>query len=79
VLPANNGELKGCNVYKIMGATTRSIDVSAAIKAVYNQWTQFEEFLRFMEGVIEIRRHGPKTLLWKVNIGGKHRFQQDGT
>lgn len=61
------------NFYKIMGATTHSIDVSAPLKAVYNQWTQFEEFPRFMEGVIDIRRHGPKTLLWKVNIGGKDK------
>jgi hypothetical protein len=56
-----------------MGATTHSIDVSAPLKAVYNQWTKFEEFPRFMEGVIDIRRHGPKTLLWKVNIGGKDK------
>jgi hypothetical protein len=56
-----------------MGATTHSIDVSAPLKAVYHQWTQFEEFPRFMEGVIEIQQHGPKTLLWKVNIGGKDK------
>jgi uncharacterized membrane protein len=57
----------------IMGATTHSIDVSASLTAVYNQWTQFEEFPRFMEGVIEIQQLTPKTLLWKVNIGGKEK------
>jgi hypothetical protein len=56
-----------------MGATTHSIDVSAPLTVVYNQWTQFEEFPRFMEGVIEIRQRTPKTLLWKVNIGGKEK------
>jgi uncharacterized membrane protein len=34
-----------------MGATTYSIEVTAPLRAVYNQWTQFEEFPRFMEGV----------------------------
>jgi hypothetical protein len=29
---------------KLMGTTTQSIDVNAPIRAVYDQWTQFEEF-----------------------------------
>jgi uncharacterized protein YndB with AHSA1/START domain len=56
-----------------MGATTHSIDVNAPLQAVYNQWTQFEEFPNFMEGVDEVRQEGPKNLLWKVNIGGKEK------
>ena len=56
-----------------MGATTHSLEVNAPLRAVYNQWTQFEEFPRFMEGVREIRRHGARTLFWKVNIGGKDK------
>ena len=56
-----------------MGSTTHSIDVNASLRAVYNQWTQFEEFPRFMEGVVEIRQQGPRTLFWKVNVGGKDK------
>ena len=56
-----------------MGSTTHSIDVSAPLKAVYNQWTQFEDFPRFMEGVVEIRQQGPKTLFWRANVGGKDK------
>ena len=56
-----------------MGSTTHSIDVNAPLGAVYNQWTQFEEFPRFMEGVVEIRQQGPRTLFWRVNVGGKDK------
>lgn len=56
-----------------MGSTTHSIDVNAPLGAVYNQWTQFEEFPCFMEGVVEIRQQGPRTLFWRVNVGGKDK------
>jgi uncharacterized protein YndB with AHSA1/START domain len=56
-----------------MGSTTHSIDVTAPLKAVYNQWTQFEDFPRFMEGVVEIRQQGPRTLFWRANVGGKDK------
>jgi uncharacterized protein (TIGR02271 family) len=46
-----------------MSATTHSIEVDAPLRAVYNQWTQFEEFPRFMEG--------EKRIFWKARIGGK--------
>lgn len=67
------GEHKCCNAENTMGSTTHSIDVNAPLRAVYNQWTQFEEFPRFMEGVVEIRQQGPRTLFWKVNVGGKDK------
>jgi uncharacterized membrane protein len=58
---------------KVMGATTHSIEVNAPLRAVYNQWTQFKEFPRFMEGVDEVRQEGPKSLFWKAKIGGKDK------
>jgi uncharacterized protein (TIGR02271 family) len=54
-----------------MGSTTHSIEVDAPVRAVYNQWTQFEEFPRFMEGVEEVRQEGAKRLFWRAKIGGK--------
>jgi Polyketide cyclase / dehydrase and lipid transport/Protein of unknown function (DUF2934) len=56
-----------------MGTTTHSIDVKAPLKSVYNQWTQFEEFPRFMRDVVEVRQHGPGALSWKVLMGGKEK------
>jgi Protein of unknown function (DUF2934)/Polyketide cyclase / dehydrase and lipid transport len=56
-----------------MGSTTHSIEVNAPLRAVYNQWTQFEEFPCFMEGVVEIRQQGPRALFWRVNVGEKDK------
>lgn len=56
-----------------MGSTTHSIEVNAPLRIVYNQWTQFEEFPRFMEGVEEVRQDGPKRLFWKATIAGKEK------
>jgi hypothetical protein len=56
-----------------MGSTTHSIEVNAPLRVVYNQWTQFEEFPRFMESVAEVRQEGPNRLLWKAKIAGKDK------
>jgi hypothetical protein len=56
-----------------MGTTTHSIDVKAPLQSVYDQWTQFEEFPRFMRDVVEVRQHGPDALSWKVLMGGKEK------
>lgn len=56
-----------------MGTTTHSIDVQAPLRSVYDQWTQFEEFPRFMKDVVEVRQHGPEALFWKVLMGGKEK------
>jgi uncharacterized membrane protein len=34
-----------------METLEHSIEVDAPVSATYNQWTQFEDFPRFMEGV----------------------------
>lgn len=34
----------------------KSIEVHRSLSHVYNQWTQFEEFARFMEGVKEVKQ-----------------------
>ena len=65
--------IEGCKVSEIMGAITHSIEVNASLQAVYHQWTRFEEFPRFMEGVDEVRQNGPNRLFWKARIGGKEK------
>jgi uncharacterized membrane protein len=50
-----------------------SIDVHVPVSTAYNQWTQFEEFPRFMEGVREVRQLGDKRLHWRAEIGGREK------
>jgi uncharacterized membrane protein len=54
-----------------MANVERSIDVHVPLKVAYNQWTQFEEFPRFMDGVKEVRQMGDKRLHWRAQIAGK--------
>jgi uncharacterized membrane protein len=54
-----------------MATIEKSIEVNAPATTVYNQWTQFEEFPRFMEGVKEVRQLDDKRLHWKAEIAGK--------
>jgi len=51
----------------------KSIVVNAPIQTVYNQWTQFEEFPRFMEGVEGVSQLDDKRLHWIAEIGGKRK------
>jgi uncharacterized membrane protein len=53
-----------------MGKVQESIEVNVPISTAYNQWTQFEEFPRFMEGVEEVRQIDDKTLEWHASIAG---------
>jgi len=54
-----------------MSNIEKSIDVNVPVRTAYNQWTQFEEFPRFMEGVEEVRQLTDKKLHWRANVGGK--------
>ena len=53
-----------------MANIERSIDVDGPVRAAYDQWTQFEEFPKFMEGVEEIRQIDDTHLHWVADIGG---------
>ena len=51
--------------------TEQSIDVNVPISTVYNQFTQFEEFPKFMDSVHEIKQIDDKHLHWRADIAGK--------
>jgi uncharacterized membrane protein len=53
-----------------MSTITESVDVKATVSTVYNQWTQFESFPRFMDGVEEIRQIDNTHTHWKINVAG---------
>ena len=54
-----------------MAKYEHSIDVNLPINKVYNQWTQFEEFPRFMEGVQQVKQLDDTHLHWRAKIAGK--------
>lgn len=70
----NNISRKGFSMSNI----EKSIDVNVPVHTAYNQWTQFEEFPRFMEGVEEVKQLDEKRLHWRANVGGKEK-QWDAT
>ena len=53
-----------------------SIEVDVPVHTAYNQWTQFEEFPQFMDGVEEVRQLDDTHLHWVAEIGG-HREEWD--
>ena len=53
-----------------MSKIEQGIDVKVSAHTAYNQWTQFEEFPRFMDGVLEVRQLDDKMTHWRTNIGG---------
>lgn len=54
-----------------MSVIEESVDVNVSAAKAYEQWTRFEEFPRFMEGVESVTRVGQNELHWKAEIGGK--------
>ncbi len=56
-----------------MSTVEQSIDVNVPVSTAYNQWTQFEEFPRFMEGVESVAQLNDTHLHWVADIGGVRR------
>jgi uncharacterized membrane protein len=53
-----------------MSKIEKSIDVSVPARVAYEQWTQFEDFPRFMEGVESVTQIDDTHLRWRANVGG---------
>jgi uncharacterized membrane protein len=51
----------------------QSIDVAVPVRTAYNQWTQFEEFPRFMDSVERIDQRTPTRTHWVTKIAGVQR------
>jgi len=52
-----------------MSTITESIDVDVDVSTAYNQWTQFESFPEFMEGVESVRQVDDTHLHWVTKVG----------
>lgn len=56
-----------------MATIEKSIDVHVPVPVAYGQWTQFEEFPRFMEGVEQVTQIDDSHVHWVAEIGGERR------
>jgi uncharacterized membrane protein len=56
-----------------MERVEKTIEVDRPVSTVYNQWTQFEEFPFFMDGVKEVRQIDDTHLHWRADVWGKEK------
>ena len=59
-----------------MSRIDHTIEVDVPVRTAYNQWTQFEEFPRFMEGVDRVVQLDDRMLEWTATIAGQTRQWQ---
>lgn len=63
-----------------MSTIEQSIEVAAPLRAVYDQWTRFEDFPRFMEGVEEVEQLDETHMHWVAAFGGsRHEWNAEIT
>ncbi|HLG73223.1 MAG TPA: SRPBCC family protein [Chloroflexota bacterium] len=56
-----------------MASVEHSIEVNVPVTTAYNQWTQFEMFPHFMEGVESVHQLDDKHLHWRAKVAGAER------
>lgn len=59
-----------------MSRFEETIRVSAPVRVAYDQWTQFEDFPRFMEGVKSVKQLDDRTHKWTAKVAGKEKEWQ---
>jgi uncharacterized membrane protein len=56
-----------------MSTVKETVDVDVSLRRAYDQWTQFEDFPNFMEGVDEVTQLDDRHNHWTTSIGGVRR------
>ncbi|WP_265522314.1 SRPBCC family protein [Oerskovia flava] len=56
-----------------MTTVIKTVDVQVPVRTAYDQWTQFEEFPHFMEGVEKVVQIDDRRTHWSTKIGGAER------
>jgi len=56
-----------------MASVEKHVEVNVPVRTAYNQWTQFEDFPHFMEGVKEVRQLDDTHLHWRAELAGKEQ------
>jgi uncharacterized membrane protein len=59
-----------------MAIVQKTVNVPVPVHEAYDQWTQFETFPRFMEGVEEVRQLDERRLHWRARVAG-HEVEWD--
>jgi uncharacterized membrane protein len=50
-----------------------SIEIQVPVTTAYNQWTQFESFPQFMDGIERVEQQDDRHLHWVAAVGGDKR------
>lgn len=56
-----------------MTKVEESIEVEVPVRTAYDQWTQFQDFPRFMDGVEEVRQIDDTHLRWRTKVAGREK------
>jgi len=59
-----------------MPSIEKSVEVDVPVTTAYDQWTQFEEFPSFMNGIESVKQLDDTHLHWVASVGG-HREEWD--
>jgi uncharacterized membrane protein len=66
-------QLKKTRSFHGMSTIEESIEVNVPLRTAYNQWTQFEDFPKFMENVLEVRQLDDRHLHWRAKVAGEEK------
>ena len=67
-VPSSNGGMTGGTTLRTL---EESLEVNVPVSVAYNQWTQFEDFPLFMEGVDHVQQLDDTRLHWVASVAGK--------
>lgn len=56
-----------------MSEIIEAVDVEVPVRTAYGQWTQFETFPQFMDGVKSVRQLDDTTLEWVAEVAGREK------
>ena len=63
-----------------MSTIEQSIELEVPVQTAYNQWTQFQDFPAFMEGVEQVQQVDETQLHWVAEFGGtRHEWDAEIT
>ena len=54
-----------------MAEVMETVDVKVPVRTAYDQWTQFEQFPQFMEGIVDVKQLDDKHVQWTAEVGGE--------